>query len=103
MDRCAQVLGTHEGAQTEVAYRQSPVLGARGPSGGIAGQRFARHVDLLGQPGDQWRWGLEPFEPALAGVAQQRDVHRQPEPIVGSAPCRNQVQVFVRQNVVALQ
>ena len=47
--------------------------------------------------------GSNPVEPAPAGMAQQRDVDRQSEPVLGTAPRRNQVQVFVGQNVVALQ
>ena len=82
---------------------EDAMFGARWLSGSIAIQHFARHVGLLGQPGDQWRRGLELLEPALAGVAQKGDVNCEPEPVVGAPPRRDQVQIFVWQNVVALQ
>ena len=102
-DRRPHVLGRGKRTQTEVPDRQPPVFGARRPSGGIAAQRRARYVSLLRQPGDERRRRLDVVEPALAGVAQQGDVDRQPESVVGAPPRRNQSQILVRQNVVAFQ
>ena len=43
------------------------------------------------------------IEPALAGVTKQRDMEGQGEPIGGASARVDQLQVFVGQDVIALQ
>ena len=82
---------------------QPPVAGARGPPGAVAVQSWKRHVDLLGQPNDQGSGRFGVVEPALARMAQQCDVDRQPETILRAPARTDQIKVLIGQKVVALQ
>ena len=103
VDRRTHVLDPCEGTQSKVPHRELPVLGSGRSPGGVVGDAPARHTGLLGQPGDQSCRRLEAVGPALAGVAQQRQVDRQTEPVARPASRRDQIEVLVRQNVVALE
>ena len=82
---------------------QPPVAGARGSPGAVAGQRWKGHLDLLGQPGDQGRGRVGVVEPALARMAQECDVERQPEAVLRATARPDQIQIIIGEQVVALQ
>ena len=83
--RCSHVVRRHERTQAEMPDGQPPVVGARCPPGAVAGQRWKGHLDLLGQPGDQGSGRFGVVVPALARMAQQCDVERQPEAVLRAA------------------
>ena len=70
-------------------------------------QRIDRAVeafaDLLGQPGDQGRGRVGVVEPALARMAQECDVERQPEAVLRAPARPDQIQIIISEQVVALQ
>ena len=101
--RCSHVVRRHERTEAEMPNGQPPVVGARGSPGAVAGQRWKGHLDLLGQPGDQGRGRVGVVEPALARMAQECDVERQPEAVLRAPARPDQIQIIISEQVVALQ
>ena len=94
---------TYERTQAEMPDGQSPVVGARCPPGTVAGQRWKGHLDLLGQPGDQGIGRFAVVVPALARMAQQCDMERQPEAVLRAPSRPDQIKIIIGQKIVALQ
>ena len=93
--RCSHVVRRHERTQAEMPDGQPPVVGARCPPGAVAGQRWKGHLDLLGQPGDQGSGRCGVVVPALARMAQQCDVERQPEAVLRAPARTDQIKIII--------
>ena len=80
---------------------------ATGRPGGVAQaaarQGGGRNRDLLGQPGDEGPGKRVAVLPALAGMAQERDVHDKPEAVRGASSGGDQLEVVLGKDVVAFQ
>ena len=104
LDGCGHVVTRHEELQSKVAHCQPSVV-RTGLSAGCAvvGQSRHRRGDLLGQPHEQRAGQMRAIEPALTGVPKQRDMDGQCEPVGGTSARVDQLQVFIGQDVIALQ
>ena len=83
---------------------RQPTMGRPGGvAQAIAGQRGGRDCDLLGQPGDEGPGKRIAVQPALAGMAQERDLHGKPKAVRGASPGGDQLEVVLGKDMVAFQ
>ena len=97
------VVARHERLQSKVAHRQLPVTGTRLTPDSIAGQNRHRYGDLFSQPKQQRTGQIRVFKPSLARMTVKGDMDGQAKPVGGTSAGADQLQVFIGQDVIALQ
>lgn len=60
----------------------------------ISIQHRSRHMYLLREPMNNFRWGLIAIAPALTRMAKQGDVDGKPQPVFCPSPRTNQIKII---------
>ncbi len=102
-DGSGHVVARHERLESKVAHCQLPVAGTRRVPDAVAGQSRYRYGDLLGKPEQDRAGHVRITKPVLTRMAQKSDMDSQAEPVGGASARADEFQVFIGQDVIALQ